>query len=68
MKTPSDNEIVRLRESIRARSDRKVTLGTESVDQLLRDILAVDMARTQKALHEIQLLRERYRLRSINND
>lgn len=64
----SDNEIVRLRESIRARSDRKVTLGTESVDQLLRDILAVDMARTQKALHEIQLLRERYRLRSINND
>lgn len=64
----SDNEIVRLREGIRARSDRKVTLGTESVDQLLRDILAVDMARTQKALHEIQLLRERYRLRSINND
>ncbi len=64
----SDNEIVRLRENIRARSDRKVVLGTESVDQLLRDILAVDMARTQKALHEIQLLRELYRLRTINND
>lgn len=63
-----DGEIVRLREGIRARSDSKVTLGTESVDQLLRDILAVDMARTQKALHEIQLLRELYRLRSINND
>ncbi len=63
-----DEEIVRLRESIRSKADRKVQLGTESVNELVRDINAVSMARAQKALHETQLLREMYKQKTINNE
>lgn len=63
-----DEEIVRLRESIRSKGDRKVVLGTESVNELVRDINAVSLARSQKAQHEIQLLKEIYQQRNINNN
>ncbi len=63
-----DEEIVRLRESIRSKSDRKVQLGTESVNELVRAINAVSMAKAQKAQHEIELLKELYRQRNINNE
>lgn len=63
-----DNEIVRLRENIRSKSDKKVQLGTESVNELVRDINAVSLARAQKAQHEIQLLQEMYKQQTINND
>ena len=56
-----DDEIVSLRESIRSKSDKKVLLGTESVNELVRDINAVSMARAQRAQHEIQLLKEIYK-------
>lgn len=57
-----DEEIVSLRERIRSKSEKKVELGTESVNEMLRDINAVGEARQQKALHEVQLLQEIYRL------
>lgn len=60
-----DDEIVRLRESIRSKSEKKVELGTESVNEMLRDINAVSQARQQKALHEIQLVKEIYNLNHI---
>lgn len=63
-----DEEIVRLRESIRSKGDKKVVLGTESVNELVRDINAVSLARSQKAQHEIQLLKEIYQQRNINNN
>lgn len=63
-----DEEIVRLRESIRSKSDRKVQLGTESVNELVRAINAVSMAKAQKAQHEIELLKELYKQRNINNE
>ena len=63
-----DTEIISLRESIRSKSDRKVQLGTERVNELVRDINAVNLAKTQKAMHEIQLLQEIYKLKYINND
>ena len=59
---------MRLRESIRSKSDRKVELGTESVSGLVRDINAVSLARAQRALHEIQLLQEVYRQKNLNNN
>ena len=62
-----DDDIVRLRESIRGKSDKKVQLGTESVNELVRDINAVSMARAQKAQHEILLLKEIYKQKNINN-
>lgn len=63
-----DDEIVSLRESIMSKSEKKVKLGTESVNEMLRDINAVSQARQQKALHEIQLLKEMYSLKTINNN
>ena len=66
-KISQDNEIVRLRESIRSKADKKVQLGTESVNELVRDINAVSLARAQKAQHEILLLKEIYKQKNINN-
>ena len=63
-----DEEIVRLRESIRSKSDRKVELGTESVNELVRDINAVSVARAQKAQHEVELLREMCKKQNINGE
>lgn len=60
-----DDEIVSLRESIRSKSEKKVESGTESVNEMLRDINAVSQARQQKALHEIQLTKEIYNLNHI---
>ncbi len=62
-----DNEIVALRESIRSKSERKVQLGTESVNELVRNINAVSMARLQKACHEVELLKEIYKQKNNNN-
>ncbi len=62
-----DEEIVQLRERIRSKADGKVRMGTESINELVRDINAVSMARAQKAQHETELLREIYRLKNINN-
>ena len=63
-----DDDIVALRERIRSKSEKKVKLGTESINEMLRDINAVSQARQQKALHEIQLLKEIYSLKTINNN
>lgn len=63
-----DDEIISLRESIRSKSEKRVAAGTESVNDMLRDINAVADARLQKALHEVQLLQQIYELKNINND
>ena len=63
-----DEEIVGLRESIRSKSESKVRLGTESVNEMLRDINAVAQARQQKALHEIELLKELYALNTLKGN
>lgn len=60
-----DNEIINLRESIRKKSEKKVKGGTETVNEMLRDINAVSEARQTKALHEIQLIQEMYNKNNI---
>lgn len=60
-----DDEIVRLRQSIRSKSEKKVRLGTETVNEMLRDINAVSEAQQQKAIHEVQLLQQIYNLRTL---
>lgn len=62
-----DDEIITLRERIRSKADVKVANGTETVNEMLRDINAVSEARFTKAFHEIQLLQEIYKLKNINN-
>lgn len=61
-----DDKAVSLRESIRNKAEKKVKNGTETVNELLRDVNAVSEARQQKAIHEIQLLQEEYKLNTIN--
>ena len=64
----NDDEIVRLREGIRSMADRKVEAGTESINELVRDINAVSKARVQRSLHEVQLLKALYELNNLNGN
>lgn len=50
-----DKEAVSLREAIYSKSMKKVKLGTETVNEMLRDAIAVSQARQQQNLHNIQL-------------
>ena len=63
-----DAEIVSLRERIRLRTEKKVQLGTESVSELVRNIHAVSLARVQQEQHEIELLKEIYGQKTLNNE
>lgn len=67
-KIEQDERIIALRENIHAKSIVKVQNGTETVNEMLRDVNAVGEARQQKAIHEIQLLQEIYQLKNINNN
>jgi len=60
-----DDKAVALRESILEKARKKVEMGTETVNELLRDVNAVTEARQQKAVHEIQLLQEINKLNTI---
>lgn len=60
-----DNQAVTLREHIYAKSMMKVKLGTETVNELLRDAIAVSQARQQQSLHRIQLLQTIYQQKNI---
>lgn len=62
-----DGQIVTLRERIRQTTEKKVTLGTETVNELLRSVNAASMARQQQSLHELQLLQAIYHSKTINN-
>lgn len=66
-KIDKDKAIVQLRERIHATNEKKAALGTESVNELIRSVNAVSMARQQQALHELQLLQELYRAKTLNN-
>lgn len=63
-----DDRIITLRENIHSKSVKKVENGTETVNEMLRDVNAVSEARQQKALHELQLLQQIYNLKNINNN
>jgi kynurenine formamidase len=63
-----DKQIIALREGIYGKSIKKVENGTETTNEMVRDINAVNQARQQKAVHEILLLQEIYQLKNINND
>jgi len=62
-----DDEIVRLRENIRSREEKRLKNGLASVNDVLRSINAVSEARQTRSTHEVQLLQELYNLKYINN-
>lgn len=63
-----DAKIVALRESIRQANEKKVQLGTETVNELVRSVNAVSMARQQQSLHELQLLQAICHSMTINGE
>ena len=62
-----DDEIITLRRRIREKAELRVANGTETVNEMLRDINAVSDAQLAKRLHEIQLLQEMYKIKHLNN-
>ncbi|WP_455591599.1 TolC family protein [Bacteroides sp.] len=62
-----DEEIIRLRTSIRKAAEAKVANGTLTVTEMLREITAESLARQTKAVHEIQLLMNIYQLKYTMN-
>lgn len=67
-KLKQDDEIIRLRENIHSVSVTKVKNGIQTINEMLRDVNAVNEARQQKSIHEIQLLEAMYQLKNINNN
>lgn len=62
-----DDEIISLRTNIRKAAEIKVANGTLSVTELLREVNAEDMARQNKVLHKMQLLKSYYDLKNTVN-
>ena len=63
-----DDEIVEIRERICQKSRTRVENGMETVNEMLREINALNEAKELKAYHEIQLIQEIYRLKNIHNN
>ena len=63
-----DNEIIRLRGSIKASAEAKVANGTLTVTEMLREVTAEDQAKQNKSLHKVQLLMAIYNLKNITNN
>ena len=63
-----DDEIIRLRASIKKAAEIKVENGTLSVTELLREINSEDQAKQNKVLHEIQLLMSIYNYKNTTNN
>ena len=63
----SDDEIVRLRESVRKASESKYRNGVITVNELLRDIISENDAVTERSRHHLELLKNIYDLKILYN-
>ncbi len=63
-----DDEIIRLRTAIRERAAAGVENGSTTVNDLLREIHAENLARQNKVTHEIELLKDIYDLKHTVGD
>lgn len=63
----SDDEIIALRSNIKKTAAARLSNGTITVADMLREINAEHLARQQKALHEIQLCMAVYQLKTDIN-
>lgn len=63
----SDDEIVRLRESVRKASESKYHNGVITVNDLLRDIINENNAMVERSRHELELLKNIYDLKVVLN-
>ena len=63
-----DDEIIRLRSSIRLSSEAKYANGTITVSELLKDITTESQALLSKTLHELEWLKNIYEMKTITNN
>lgn len=63
-----DDEIIRLRVSLKEVAAARVEYGTMTATDLVREINALDQARMQRSLHGIQYLMAVYQLKTITNN
>jgi outer membrane protein TolC len=64
----SDDEIIKMRESLYKASEAKTENGTMSITDLMRDLNLEHAAKAQKIVHEIQYLKALYDLRNLYNN
>ena len=63
-----DDEIITLRTNVRKAAESKLVHGIIDVNSLLREINNENAAKTQQAIHEIDMLKEMYALKYTNNE
>ena len=63
-----DDEIIALRTNVRKAAESKLAYGIIDVNSLLREINNENAAKTQQAIHEIDMLKEMYNLKYTNNE
>ena len=63
-----DDEIIALRSGIKKDAQIKLENGTITINDLIREITAENLARQTKSLHEIQLLQSLYALNFTTNN
>ena len=63
----NDEELVRLRASVRKASESKLSHGIIDVNDLVRDLNQENAARVQMSIHEIEMLKQMYDNQFTNN-
>ncbi len=63
-----DDEIIRLRTSVRAATEAALKNGTKNTDDLIRDTNSLEAARRDRIIHEIELLQANYKLKYTNGN
>ena len=63
-----DEEIIRLRSSVRKAAESKLTHGIIDVNDLVKEINSENQARVQQTVHEIEMLKEIYDLKYTTNN
>lgn len=63
-----DDRIVKLREQILESTRGEVENGTLSASDLIREINKTELARMEKIMHEIELMKSLYELKTIKNN
>ena len=63
-----DEEIIRLRSSVRKAAESKLAHGIIDVNDLVKEINSENQARVQQTVHEIEMLKEIYDLKYTTNN
>lgn len=63
----ADNEIIRLRASVRHAAESKLSHGIIDVNELIKEINAENAARVKQSIHQIEMLKQIYDLKYTTN-